>query len=262
MGDAPLVVALSGTDLYADLPRSREAQRSLELATRVVVLQPLALARVPPEIRPRASHVFQSARAAAPRAPVPGAFGACLVAHLRGVKDPFLAAEAARLLPPRSRVVVAHLGASLDPGAGDRARREAADNPRYVWLGERRRREVLSAVAGSDVLVVTSRFEGGSNALAEAIAAGVPVLATRIDASVALLGARYPGLFPVGDAAALAALLARAEDDPGFLASLRREVVRARPLVDPAREREAWRTLLAGLEADVAAAPLASEPWP
>jgi glycosyltransferase involved in cell wall biosynthesis len=104
------------------------------------------------------------------------------------------------------------------------------------------------------VLLVTSRFEGGSNALAEAIAAGVPILATRIDASVALLGPGYPGLFPVGDAAALAGLLARAEEEPEFLASLRRAVVRARPLVDPARERAAWRALLADLAGRAAGA--------
>ena len=37
--DAPLIVALSGTDLYRDLPDSAEARRSLELADRVIVLQ-------------------------------------------------------------------------------------------------------------------------------------------------------------------------------------------------------------------------------
>jgi putative glycosyltransferase (TIGR04348 family) len=256
--DAPLVVALSGTDLYQDLARSPEARRSLELATRLVVLQALALEALPRDVRSKARVILQSARPAPPRRPAPGEFRACLVAHLREVKDVFLAAEAARLLPPRSRVVVEHLGAALDPGAADHARREAAANPRYAWLGERRRAEVLSAIAGSDVLVVTSRFEGGSNALSEAIAAGVPVLSTRIDAAVALLGAGYPGLYPVGDATALASLLVRAEADTGFLASLRREVLRARPLVDPARERDAWRALLAELAAAPTRAPLAS----
>ncbi|MEO8716817.1 MAG: hypothetical protein ABI423_01215 [Burkholderiales bacterium] len=35
----PLAVALTGTDLYRDLPRSAEARRSLELADRLLVLQ-------------------------------------------------------------------------------------------------------------------------------------------------------------------------------------------------------------------------------
>lgn len=243
--DAPLVVGLGGTDLYQDLPVSLEARRSLELATRLVVLQPLGLEALPRDVRPSARVILQSARPAPALPAPPGAFRACLVAHLRAVKDAFLAAEAARLLPARSRVQVAHLGAALEPDVAERARREVAENPRYAWLGDRRRAEVLGIIAGSRLVVVTSRFEGGSNALSEAIAAGVPVLSTRIDAAASLLGTRYPGLFPVGDAAALAGLLQRAEDDPGFLGELRREVERARPLVDPAREREAWRSLLA-----------------
>src|SRR5579863_7923969 len=38
----PLIVALTGTDLYCDLPRSRSAQHALQLATRIVTLQPKA----------------------------------------------------------------------------------------------------------------------------------------------------------------------------------------------------------------------------
>ena len=102
-------------------------------------------------------------------------------------------------------------------------------------------------LSGSQLLAITSRLEGGSNALSEAIAARVPVLSTRVDGSVGVLGADYPGYFPVGDAAALAGLLDRAETDGRFLAALRRGVERAGPLVDPAREREAWRALLGEL---------------
>src|SRR5262245_17935245 len=39
--ERPLLVALTGTDLYADLPVSPEAQRSVESATRLIVLHPL-----------------------------------------------------------------------------------------------------------------------------------------------------------------------------------------------------------------------------
>ncbi|HET9554494.1 MAG TPA: selenoneine biosynthesis selenosugar synthase SenB [Anaeromyxobacteraceae bacterium] len=246
-GAAPLVVGLAGTDLYQDLPASQEARRSLELATRLTVLQPLGLEALPPEVRHKARPILQSACPVPPRPPPDGVFRACLVAHARAVKDAFLAAEAARRLPAGSRVQVAHLGAALDPDAGDHARREMAENPRYLWLGERRRREVLATVAGSRLLVITSRSEGGSNALSEAVAAGVPVLSTRIDGSAGLLGRDYPGFFPVGDAAALADLLRRAEADASFLATLRRWVERLRPLVEPARELEAWRALLAEL---------------
>ena len=57
---APLVVAITGTDLYHDLPRSRQAQHSLELATRVVVLQPAALAELSPRLRDKARVIYQS----------------------------------------------------------------------------------------------------------------------------------------------------------------------------------------------------------
>ena len=244
---APLVVGLAGTDLYQDLPTSPDARRSLELATRVTVLQPLGLSALPPEVRPKARAIIQSAHPARPRPAPPGLFRVCLLAHLRAVKDPFLAAEALRLLPPRSRVQILHLGAALEPGSEARARRIASDEPRYVWAGERRRREALETLAGSALLLVTSRLEGGANAVSEALASRVPVLSTRVDGSLGVLGPDYPGYFPVGDAAALAAALLRAEEDPAFLAALRADVERARPLVDPARERAAWRDLLAEL---------------
>src|SRR5689334_19196233 len=57
---APLVVALTGTDLYRDLPRSRQAHRSLELADRLVVLQEAALASLPGALRKKATVVYQS----------------------------------------------------------------------------------------------------------------------------------------------------------------------------------------------------------
>ncbi len=252
---APLVVGLAGTDLYQDLPSSPAALRSLALATRVTVLQPAAVATVPARFRQKVRSIVQSANPAVPTPAPPGVVQACMLAHLRDVKQPFLAAEAARALPPRSRVRVLHLGAALDPGAAERARREAEGNPRYAWLGERHRREALSILAGSAALLVTSRMEGGSNAVSEAVASGVPVLSTRIEGSVGLLGDAYPGYFPVDDAPALTALLLRLEEDAPFRAALRAGVERVRPLVDPARERAAWRDLLHELTGPDAAAP-------
>ena len=244
---APLVVGLAGTDLYLDLPASAEARRSLELATRLTVLQPLGIDALPRPVRPKARVILQSARPVPP-APAPaGTFRVCLLAHLRAVKDAPLAAAAVRRLPPRSRVQLVHLGAALDAGAEAGARREMAENPRYRWAGERRRREALATLAGSALLVVTSRVEGGSNAVSEALAAGVPVLSTRVDGSVGVLGADYPGFFPVGDADALAELIRRAEEDGAFLSELRARVEERRSLVDPDRERAAWRALLGEL---------------
>jgi len=245
--DRPLVVALTGTDLYQDLPGSAEAQRSLELADRLTVLQPLGVEALPAGVRHKARVIFQSAHRAAPAPVPPDVFQVCLLAHLREVKDPFLSAQAVRNLPAHSRLRVVHLGAALDANAAARARSEMAENPRYRWLGDRPRAEALSILAGSRLLLVTSRLEGGANVVSEALASNVPVLSTRIDGSVGILGPDYPGYFPVGDAAALAELLCRAEDEAGYLPALEAALQPARRLVDPAHERAAWRALLAEL---------------
>jgi len=241
---APLVVALAGTDLYQDLPGSTEALRSLDLADRLTVLQPMGIAALPAWARAKARVLVQSAHAEPPVPGEPGTFQACLLAHLRGVKAPLLAARALRLLPARSRARLVHLGGALDPGSAQAAEREARENPRYRWLGQRPHREALGILAGSRLLLVTSRLEGGSNALSEAVACGVPVLSTRVDGSLGLLGPEYPGYFPVDDAGSLASLLLRAEEDPAFLAALAAGVERVRPSVAATRERQAWRALL------------------
>src|SRR5687768_9142884 len=57
----PLVVCLTGTDLYGDIRTSRRAQRSLELADRLVVLHELAHRDLSPEHRQKVRVVVQSA---------------------------------------------------------------------------------------------------------------------------------------------------------------------------------------------------------
>lgn len=245
---APLVVALTGTDLYRDLPASPEARRSVELADRLVVLQPLAVEELPPAARGKARVVYQSvdtsaAETAAAAAGLDGALQVCQLAHLRAVKDPLLAAEATARLPAGVDVRVTHLGAPLDERLAARA--ASAGSARYRWRGAVPRPEALAVLARSHALLLTSTVEGGANAVSEALALGVPVLSSRIAGSVGMLGADYPGYFAPGDADALAALLERAAGDRAFLAGLA-ERCRARAwIVEPAEERRRWRSLLA-----------------
>lgn len=243
---APLIVGLAGTDLYEDLPDSAEALRSLECADLLVTLQPKALEALPPWARGKARPIFQSASAPPDASPPPeGVIRAMVIAHLRSVKEPLLGARAALALPPDSHVRLELAGAALEPELAAEARRFEAQTPRFRWVGELHRREVLRRLAGSQLMIITSRLEGGSNALSEAIACGVPVLSTRIAGIRGTLGDDFPGYFPVGDAAALAALLHRFERDPAFRRALRERVQAARPLVAPERERESWRAVLA-----------------
>ncbi len=241
--DAPIVVALAGTDLYADLPAGDpDARRALDLADRLVVLQPAALSSLPEVVRGKARVIRQSARPPArPRPQDPERFEVCVLAHLRPVKTPFLAARAVRLLPASSRVVVLHAGAALDSEMAEAALAETASNPRWQWQGDLAPEVAGTLLSGCRLLLVTSQMEGGANVVVEALAAGVPVLSTAVEGSIGQLGADYPGLFPVGDAPALAQLLHRAETDPAFLAELAGWCERLRGETAPEREREAWR---------------------
>lgn len=249
-GQAPLVVALTGTDVYGDIHTSRRARAALDAATRIVALQPLALDELPPAARARARVIVQSA-VRPPGAPGPSArsrwFDVLVLGHLRAVKDPLRAAHAARSLPASSRLRVVHLGAALDEGEARRARAEMARNPRYVWLGDAPRWRALRRLAASRALVLSSRSEGGANAVCEAIACGVPVITSAIPGALGLLGVDWPATFPVGDTARLAALLMRAEQDPAWLAGLSRRCKRLASNVLPSRERARWRQLLTGL---------------
>ena len=252
--DGPLVLALTGTDLYGDLRTDPQARRSLELASHIIVLQPMGIEELPEHIRGKTSVIYQSAsRAPETRAPNVKAFEVCVLGHLRPVKDPLRAAAAARLLPASSRIQVVHVGAALSPEMEEAARAEMASNPRYRWRGELPRWKALRVLARSRALVLSSLMEGGANVVSEAIAAGVPVLASRISGSIGLLGAEYPGYFRVGDTQALADLLLRSETEAGFYERLKMWCERLAPLVHPARERESWENLLR----EVSAAPRA-----
>lgn len=258
--DRPVIVALTGTDLYRDLQHSRRAQDSLEFATRIVVLQPKALEELRIRWRERTRVIYQSVAIAANdagnvRAPTqsPNAsssrrtFDFSVIGHLRPVKDPFRAAMAARKLPPSSRIRVLQVGGAMTRRAEVRARAEMKINPRYRWLGEQPPSRVRCILKQSRVFVLSSKMEGGANALGEAIVAGLPVLASRIAGSVGILGGNYPGYFQAGATDELARLMNRTETDPEFLATLKKKCDELVPLFDPTREEAAWMKLLGEL---------------
>jgi putative glycosyltransferase (TIGR04348 family) len=244
--DRPLIVGLSGTDIYDYIDRDPgPVLHSLACADRLVALQEPARERVPARFRDKVRIVYQSAallRRSRPRRT--DTFDVAVIGHLREVKDPFRAAEAARRLPASSRIRIVHLGAAETARWAAAAKAEMANNPRYIWRGDRPRADVRRLLGRARAMVLSSLSEGGANVISEAVAAGVPVLATRIDGSVGLLGRDYPGYFPVGDTAALAQLLTRIETDAAFLKRLNRAIVRRAHLFRPAREKAQWKALL------------------
>ena len=233
----PLIVALTGTDVYRDLDSSPRARRNLELATRLISLQPLAELRLPPELRSRVRCIYQSSTPPDPRpSPDPSCFEVCVLAHLREVKDPLLAAAAAELVPPDSRLVITHAGAALDETLAAEARRRAQTNPRYRWLGG------VPPARGPDhpgplarpgaQLPVGGRSQRGHRGHR---VRGCRCSPPRSPGSVGLLGAEYGGYFPVGDAAALAQAADSTRARPGRAGQTRRVVPAARR---PGRSRE------------------------
>lgn len=244
---APVVLVLTGTDLYRDLPADPRARASLALADRVVALHSRAPAVLEPAARAKLRVIEQSAVVTVPRQPTASCFQVVVLSHLRPVKDCLRPALAARRMPSTSRLEVRHGGIALDPEVAAAARREMAENQRYRWLGPLDEQAAASLLAESHLLALPSRLEGGANVLCEALALGVPVVASAVDGNIGLLGDAYAGYHPACDTEALAALLDRAERDGGFYAGLERQVAARRYLVAPEREQRLWADLLAEL---------------
>ena len=242
-GDRLLVVALTGTDVYRDIHESAEARESLELAHRLIVLQPRAADELPPRLKRKVRVVVQSSSTRLKHQPVKGGFRVCVIGHLRAEKDPMRTLAAlAHLEQPHVEVV--HLGAGLDPSFEEQAKAGMAREPRYRWLGAVPHARALRWLASSHAMVISSRMEGGANVVCEALRIGVPVLASRIPGNIGLLGSRYPGYFPVEDERALARLISRSASDPRFFLGLKNHVSALRSMVSPRREA---RALLAAL---------------
>lgn len=242
--ELPLIVVLTGTDLYRDIRHDPEAKRSLDLATRLVVLQSMALRELPKRLHGKTRVIYQSAKAVTGGPKNREFFDVCVIAHLREEKDPLRAAMAARKLPASSRIRVTHIGLALDHALGEKARREAAHNPRYRWLGQLSHAKTRRALASSRIVCITSTMEGSSNVLSEALASGVPVVASRISGLIGTLGSDFPAFFPVGDTKSLRTLFLRAESEIEFYTYLKHRCAKLARLVRPERELNAWRRLL------------------
>ena len=241
---APLVVVLTGTDLYRDIATDASAQRSLELADRLIVLHERAVGDLPERHRAKAVALFQSTT---PRRTVVKSrrrLRALMVGHLREEKAPETYFAAARLLAGRDDILLDHIGAALDPAIGAEARALQQACPHYRWLGAQPHAATRARIQRAHVLVHTSRIEGGAHVVMEAICSGTPVLATRIAGNVGLLGPGYAGYIEPGDGEGLAALLERCRDTPAILDFLREQCAARAPLFEPARERMRLTTLL------------------
>ena len=250
----PLLVVLTGTDLYRDIDVDADARRSLEAADALVALNALGPSRLAPAHRAKCRVVLQSCSARRPLPRSDRLLRALMVGHLRAEKDPDTYLEAARRLAHRPDVRLDHVGGALDASIGGRAAALAASTPTYRWLGALPHGETRRRIQAAHVLVHASRMEGGAHVVIEAVRSGTPVIASRIDGNVGLLGEDYDGYFAAGDAGALASMLLRARDDPAWLAALRARCAARAPAFAPEAEAAALRSIVAALLGGRAAA--------
>jgi glycosyltransferase involved in cell wall biosynthesis len=182
-----------------------------------------------------------------------------MIACLKPQKSPLTFVEvAARVAAdhPEARFVLAGDGELRAPVL---ARAEALGLAgRFHLLGWRR--DVPRVMAALDVLILTSLWEGLPRVLPEAMAAGVPVVATRVDGTADILTDGVTGLSCApGDVEGLASRVGRLIGDPGLRRTLAHRARAVLPEFDidamvRAQESLYWRLLREAGHAAVAVA--------
>jgi putative glycosyltransferase (TIGR04348 family) len=236
----PIALVLTGTDLYRDIRHDANALRSLDLATCLVVLQEAGLDELRPEHRQKTSIIYQSAPGLKPatRSLQRRNFDVIMIGHLREEKDPATFMRAAAL-SGTTGIRYTHVGGALEEALGAQAEATQQATSSYRWLGNLPHGKTRQLLKRADLMAICSKMEGGANVIIEAVTSGVPVVASDISGNRGMLGADYAGYFPLGDAAALAAIIERAATDPAFHARLKDQCTARASLFAPEREKAA-----------------------
>ena len=242
-----VIILLTGTDIYQGLAEvSQIGGDALQVADRIVVPQEAAIRKLPEKVRGKTVVIRPSLDPIAVKAtPSQSPFVISVVGHLRPVKRPFLTIETLAQHPEWSDLEVWQIGQALDAEMRKTAEFWMEEDKRYRWCGGLPREESLALCAKSSLTINSSILEGGANAVLEAMTMGVPVLASRIEGNVGLLGDDYPGYFEEGEIAkALEAIMHQRVD----LDEWSRLSADRLPLFSRVRESESWLELLIELK--------------
>ena len=243
----PIVLMLTGTDLYRDMQNHSEVLQSMEMADQLIVLQSSALDSIPPSLRYKAQVIYQSVEIHLPDPVAKEDFLVSIIGHLREEKDPFCVARSLPLLPADSKITVRHLGQAMNSQMEDLASNFNKTLNRYQWVGEVSHADALRTLSQSRLMVISSLMEGGAHVVSEAIALGIPVIASDIPGNRGLLGEDYPAYYPKGEERALANLLYRSETMPSFYASLQKHIGLRKELIKPVREKQSIQEMVGAL---------------
>jgi len=228
-----VVVMLTGTDVNdvrVDDPEWA-GRRAMERADRLVVLQEEAYQRVPSRLRDKCEVVFPSVELPEGLSWT-GGEGSIVRVLLAGRDRPEkqidLVLEACRRLPEDAAVSVEWYGAQ-----------RSEDAQHFQWKGSVSQEDLWREMARADFFMNASSEEGGANAVCEAIAIGIPVLASRIGGNVGMLGEDYEGYFESGDVEGLVKLLTAANAPV-----LRGQIEERQSLFGVEREAAQWVDLV------------------
>ena len=249
----PLLVALTGTDLYRDIAHDSNAQHALALAHQLIVLQEAAPKQLPQAHQHKCSVVFQSSTSRKPLTKTRHHLNVVVVGHLREEKSPHTVFEVAHHLQAHEGIHIQHIGDALDPALGQAAQHTAQHCPHYQWVGGLSHSQARQAIQRAHVLLHPSQMEGGAHVVMEAITSGTPVLASQVAGNVGMLGPEYQGYFPWNNSTAATALLRQCRrsldmdlhNPHNLLAQLTAQCSQRAPIFAPAQEALALQTLVA-----------------
>lgn len=258
----PVMTVLTGTDLYGQLsvtnqasPGYQHTEKALQQSDLILTLQPAAREEVMrrwPELSSRVYCLLQNAAPRAQHAPSVSlkskTIRFLIAAHIRPEKDPvtaFLAFQ--RAFPEgwaqrddggRVPVRLIHVGGHKDRMLADELIRLGTQDSGILLEGPLTHAETLRLMTHVHALIQPSISEGGALVVPEAIACGLPVIASDIPAHRGQLGAGYSGLFEPRNIEALAQMMRAFIADAGFRQTLAQETAALAPiLAAPAHER-------------------------
>ncbi len=240
----PVLLALTGTDLYRDILFDAATQRALQQSSRLLVMQEQAPQQLSAAMRAKCSVVHASARPLRALPPPRARLRAVQAGTLCEQRDPMSFMRAARRLAARGDIGFLQVGAAAEGALAAAARRTADECAGSQWLGGLPRGGTRQHSRHGQLLVAASRIEGGASPIVDAAQSGTAVLASHVPGNVGLLGTAYDGNFAPGDDEGLAPLLEQARDNGAFLARLRAQTAARAAQFGPADEQRALISLV------------------